>query len=395
MAATEKRKHSRKERMLREMLETSENWDRIHLEEHDTDNINLSSHSPNKPPKLTMNEIADIVKHINQCEENSKPVRWDLINDIVGIEEEEGDDGDDHEIKGPNGLFQSTLPIPELRGLHNEKTTKPDDTGQVESFKPSLSSVGGERTQISRDIEEPNAAERQLFREDHGGTAAENFQRQYGLTAEEMEDVIAHLNLCEETNTEIRWDLINRIICPDQDDYVSPLYATAGIRPSVRRLMQHSDNMDESSSSGWFSIYPEFDDCVSEVTFSNEQDDVVPIAGTKKKKKKIINKGGKLSRDSFNQKSSTFLSSTEDSGKPHGLGDRHGSGRGLGDRLDSGRLPSWSDLGSPKGATAMDTQPGSVLRKRVSELQAFNAAQRDQAREEAKLVPISPQQHPS
>ena len=159
--------------------------------------------------------------------------------------------------------------------------------------------------------------------------------------------------------------------------------------------MQDDDDMDESTSSGWFSIYPEFDDCVSEVTFLNEQDDVVPMAGTKKKKKKVLNKGGKLSRDSFNQKSSSLLSPTEDPGKPCGLGDRLGSGRGLGDRLGSGRVPSWSDLGSPKGATVMDNQADSVLRKRVSELQAFNAAQRDHAREEAKLVPTSPKQAPN
>jgi hypothetical protein len=395
IAATEKRKQSRKERMLREMLETSQNWDRIHLDEHDAETIDLSSQSPHKPPKLTMDEIADIVKHINQCEENSKPVRWDLINDIVGIEEEEDDDADDREITGHNRLFQSTLPIPKLGGPDNETMTKPDNTGQVGSSKLPWSSKGGERAQKSRHDEGPNEAERQLIRQDHGGTAAEKFQRQYGLTAEEMEDVIAHLSLCEETNTEVRWDLINRIICPDQDDYVSPLYATALVRPSTRRLIKHSDDMDESSSSGWFSIYPEFDDCVSEVTFSNEQDDVVPMAGTKKKKKTIIKKGGKFSRDSLNQKSSTFLSPTEDSGKPRGLSDRHGSGLGLGDRLGPGWLPSWSDLGSPTGATAMDTQPDSVLRKRVSELQAFNAAQRDQAREDAKMVSLSSQRHPS
>ncbi len=94
------------------------------------------------------------------------------------------------------------------------------------------------------------------------------FRLQYNLTEEEVADVVAHLNLCEETDTEIRWDLIHRIIYPDDDVGLlrSSMPAEVGADMDDCRSAV-TDGFDEESRFSWFSIYPEFDDCNSSLTF--------------------------------------------------------------------------------------------------------------------------------
>jgi hypothetical protein len=98
-----------------------------------------------------------------------------------------------------------------------------------------------------------------------------------------MADVIAHLSLCEETNTEIRWDLIHRIIYPDDNvdnllmssmpNEVSSMPNEVHANMDDCRSAVTEGNDDESRAS-WFSVYAEFDDCASSLTFRMDGDDV-------------------------------------------------------------------------------------------------------------------------
>ena len=116
--------------------------------------------------------------------------------------------------------------------------------------------------------------------EEHAEDPIELFRLQYDLSEEDMADLIAHLQLCEETNTEIRWDLINRIIYPD--DHLS-LPMPEAIQKEViddadgDHEVPHEGIKDEfeescgeASDFSGFSIYPESDDCASSVTFMTE-----------------------------------------------------------------------------------------------------------------------------
>eukprot|EP00980_Cylindrotheca_fusiformis_P004588 scaffold982_cov139-Cylindrotheca_fusiformis.AAC.1 len=220
-----------KERMLQGLLAASKKWgsgsDDIHEKLQDAD--------------LTVDEVSAIVAHINMCEHTKSPVRWDLIKDIVypdGIDE----DPEEKESKVParkeaqSEIGESLKPIPRVSLTSSMK-------------------VNSDRSQVKKHYQP----------QELGKVAAEEiFRNQYNLSADEMGDIMAHLTLCEETGTQIRWDLIHRIIYPDDD--VSTQHSNAGAITDPGSTMIDIFNDNESKAS-WFSIYPEFDECASEVTF--------------------------------------------------------------------------------------------------------------------------------
>ena len=98
------------------------------------------------------------------------------------------------------------------------------------------------------------------------------FRHQYNLSEDEMADILNHLTLCEETGAPIRWDLIHRIIYPE-DNITSFLQEEIADTDEVRSAI--TDGFDDNESRvSWFSIYPEFEDCASSVTFLVDGDDV-------------------------------------------------------------------------------------------------------------------------
>ena len=229
-----KKQRKMKEKILRDILEATK----------------LSSASTEQAQKanltaLSLDEVSDIVTHINLCEQTNTPIRWDLINDIVfpdGIDEEPESEVDI--LEDVDGAYE-----------------KRKDGQQGVTF----SSVNQEYFVGDTDV--GMGPERE---------ATEMFRHQYRLTEEEMGDVIAHLRLCEETNTEIRWDLIHRIIYPD--DNIDSLF-NSPMPNEVHASMDDcksvvTDGFDDKSTASWFSVYAEFDDCASSLTFQMDGDDV-------------------------------------------------------------------------------------------------------------------------
>ena len=96
----------------------------------------------------------------------------------------------------------------------------------------------------------------------------EIFQEQYHLSEDEMKDVIAHLDLCEEAGTPIRWDLIYCIIYAQDGLADLPEEDTGDCKSTI------TDGFEDESKASWFSIYPDFDDCSSLITFLVDVDAV-------------------------------------------------------------------------------------------------------------------------
>lgn len=233
------RQHTIKERMLQDLLVASRKWgsDDIHQKLQNAD--------------LTVDEVSDIVAHINMCEQTNTPVRWDLIKDIVY----------------PNGISEEAEEEPEEEP--NEAIQEKDiqsSSGQRSKAASRLS-----LTSSMRVFSDKSQAQQQRDPLDNGQVAAEEtFRNQYNLSENEMGDIVAHLTLCEETGTPIRWDLIQRIIYPDDD--VSTQQSNTEVNTDPGSTMIDAFNDNESKAS-WFSIYPEFDDCASEITFTVETDE--------------------------------------------------------------------------------------------------------------------------
>jgi hypothetical protein len=221
-----------KQKMLQDLLLTSRKWgsDDMHRKLQKAD--------------LTVNEVSDIVAHINMCEQTNTPVRWDLIKDIVY----------------PNGIEEEPDEEPDEATDEKEVQSSSDQPSKVASRVPFASStkVFSDKSQAR-----PENHPQELGKE-------EIFRNQYNLSEDEMGDIMAHLTLSEETGTLIRWDLINCIIHPDDDVSTQQSNTVANTDPGSTMIDAFNDN--ESKASG-FSIYPEFDDCASEVTFNFDTED--------------------------------------------------------------------------------------------------------------------------
>ena len=245
-----------KERMLKDLLENSRTFDFDDLQDR----------KPNM--KLSVNEVADIVTHINLCEQTNTPIRWDLINDIVFPNGMEGENN----IENDNGEAPAH---PALVCCDNNYFQDPHNLVLQATIDPLISKVSKDvvpdRNEVAYSILNDMAQEEDPI---------ETFRRQYDLTEDEMADVIAHLKLCEETNTEVRWDLINRIIYPD-DNLSLPMAELIGADHDECRSAV-TEGFDDASGASWFSIYPEFDDCASSVTFLIDGDEIK--AGKKSKR---------------------------------------------------------------------------------------------------------------
>lgn len=228
----------RKEKMLRDLLET--------LTKVNGDNEDDSGPTVKN---LTVEEVSDIVTHINLCEQTNTPIRWDLIGDIIfpdGIKDESDD-----EVVLVGG---SNLPREGKQVRAIDKTV---------SFASKCDTASAAQSSVPHDTYS-------LFTHDvvADEDPTEMFRKQYNLREEEMNDVIAHLDLCEETGTPIRWDLIHRIIYPEDDLVDLPGGDADDCKSAI------TDGFDDESRASWFSIYPEFDDCASSVTFLVEGDEI-------------------------------------------------------------------------------------------------------------------------
>ncbi|KAL3938957.1 MAG: hypothetical protein SGBAC_006239 [Bacillariaceae sp.] len=183
---------------------------------------------------LTIHEVSEIVAHLNMCEDSNLPIRWDLIKDIVypdGIDDETSKAFE--EAMKQQGGAQSNLPPISQSRVFPKKGQASMPTGKL-----------------------GNAAARELFR------------NQYDLSKDDMADIVAHLSLCEETGTAIRWDLIYQIVYPEDEMSADDSQTD----PGSMMIDVFDDNETVTS---WYSIYPEFDECGSEITFNVDEDDEV------------------------------------------------------------------------------------------------------------------------
>jgi hypothetical protein len=181
------------------------------------------------------------------CEQTNTPVRWDLIKDIVY----------------PNGIEEEPDEEPDEATDEKEVQASSDQPSKVASRVSLASSM---KVFSDKSQARPGNHPQELGKD----VAEEIFRNQYNLSEDEMGGIVAHLTLCEETGTLIRWDLINCIIYPDDDVSTHQSHTDVNTDPGSTMIDAFNDN--ESKASG-FSIYPEFDDCVSEVTFNFDTED--------------------------------------------------------------------------------------------------------------------------
>ncbi|CAJ1960939.1 unnamed protein product [Cylindrotheca closterium] len=183
---------------------------------------------------LTIHEVSEIVAHLNMCEESNLPIRWDLIKDIVYPDEIDDETSKAfEEAMNLQGGAQSNLPPMSPSRVFPKKGQAATPTGTL-----------------------GKAAAQELFR------------NQYDLSQDDMADIFAHLTLCEETGTPIRWDLVYQIVYPEDEMSADDSQTDPG--------SMMVDALDDNETvTSWYSIYPEFDECGSEVTFNIEEDDEV------------------------------------------------------------------------------------------------------------------------
>ena len=234
---TEKQK-SAKERMLSDLIETSKTW-------------NLLDDNPRESKvNLSTERVADLITHINSCDKANTPVRWDLLGDLVSTEW----------VESPE---KSTLPIQETCDSLQETTLTQKHPNTI----PRVPDLNMEDFPLLAEDAKPEETCGEVNAIADEEEAVVTFRRQYNLSEGDMTDIVAHLELCEETNTEVRWDLINQITYPD--DNMSLLQETMarvlGDHPSV------VTDFSDSATSG-FSIYPELldDSILSDLTFLTE-----------------------------------------------------------------------------------------------------------------------------
>jgi hypothetical protein len=262
---TEKQK-SVKEKMLSDLIETSKTWNRLDDDPRES-KVSLSTE-----------RVADLITHINSCDKANTPVRWDLLGDLVSTEGVE----EVARVKKPHE--NSTFSIEEMRDTFQE-TTSTQKHDHMEDF-PFAEDADPEETfggvNDMGDEEEP----------------VETFRRQYNLSEGDVADIVAHLELCEETNAKVRWDLINQIIYPD--DNVSLPQRT--LAQNSREPGDHPSavtDFSDSTASG-FSIYPELNDSImSDVTFLTEAEATESGNIANKRASKVhpgLKRGGSLRR---------------------------------------------------------------------------------------------------
>jgi hypothetical protein len=231
------------ERMFRELLETSKTW------------VLTKDGEENGPPNaVTVDEVSDIVTHFSLCEQTNTPIRWDLINDILFPE---GAVDEPESQKETNKIFRS---------IRNEE--KPND-----HCLPT--NIGDNMNGAANSQQKPQELTEILQQSGREGDAFDAFRTQYNVSEEEMAGVIAHLKLCEEKSTEVRWDLIHQIIHPEENmDKIRSLTSSPNdfISNSNDYRPVITEGLENESHASWFSIYPEFDDCASSVTFLMEDE---------------------------------------------------------------------------------------------------------------------------
>jgi hypothetical protein len=132
-----------------------------------------------------------------------------------------------------------------------------------------LSSKGTSQVSFNLSDESDKAASEKAPPKQQKKAIEEMFRNQYDLSKDEMADIVAHLTLCEETGEAIRWDLINRIIY--QGDDITLQKSSSGVDSEDDVRSSFVDLFDDNESKvSSFSIYPEFDDCASEITYDRE-----------------------------------------------------------------------------------------------------------------------------
>jgi hypothetical protein len=189
---------------------------------------------------LDVSEVFDLVAYINLCEQTNTPIRWDLIHDVVSS----------YSLK-TDGFGQKMK------------------SGRAIKSRELISKVTDDSLCKSEYIESGSTIQTV---EDH--VDVEVFRNQNHLSHQEMQDIIVHLKLCEETGKDVRWDLIHQIIHPgDTFEFgLPPNRWITSTDASVGRSVL-TDNIDNESYVSWFSIDPELDDCASSVTFLVDCDD--------------------------------------------------------------------------------------------------------------------------
>jgi hypothetical protein len=229
---------SAKEKMLSDLIETSKTWNLLDDDPRES-KVNLSTE-----------RVADLITHINACDKANTPVRWDLLGALVSTE------GVEEVARVDKPPEKSTFSIQEMCDTFQETTITQKHPNTI----PRVSDPNMEDFPLAEDAE-PEEAFVEVNDMGDEEEVVVTFRHQYNLSEGDMTDIVAHLELCEEMNTEIRWDLINQIISPDDSVSLPP------------QVGDHSSAVTDSSDSATsgFSIYPELSDSIlSDVTFLTE-----------------------------------------------------------------------------------------------------------------------------
>ncbi len=237
-----------KEKVLRDLLESSKTW-------------GLANQDDETGPAndLTVDEVSDIVTHINLCEQTNTPIRWDLINDIL-FPASPGDEPEQKEeiIEAFESISNQEKPV--IRLCTEESTD--NDKNIISCFKSQV-----ENLELKDEVHLSEGE----------GDVVDAFRTRYSISEEELADVIAHLKLSEESNTPVRWDLIHQIIHPEETmDVIKALCSNPNNMVSDFDECRSAitEGFDNESHVSWFSIYPEFDDSASSLTFLVENEEI-------------------------------------------------------------------------------------------------------------------------
>jgi hypothetical protein len=243
---------------------------------------------------LLSTDVDELISHLRLCERTGADVRWDLVYQMVFP---------DSEIRW--GVFDQILqPInsptthPDMESvewsvdslaqsekgsIHEQGPTPTTDVPVKDNSLAALFSAAAAYPSNPNEVRGMARIEDEMEASEASSTAWRYanallydsqaqlaFRMEYDVTDEEFAAMLRYLSHCKATNTKVEWGKMEQVLCDvpegvDAHDEVEDGSDSGSDHSSYCSVNEW--NADSVAGESYFSVYPEHDDCASELTF--------------------------------------------------------------------------------------------------------------------------------
>jgi hypothetical protein len=248
---------------------------------------------------LLSTDVDELISHLRLCERTGVDVRWDLVYQMV-FPESEIRWGVFDQILQPAD-FPTTHPDmesvewsgcsfpPSEEGSSHKQAGGHTPTADVPVNGNSLAALFSAATNPSNVNEVPGMA--RIEDEIEATEASSNdwryvnellydtqaqlaFRMEYDLTDEEFAAMLRHLSHCKASNTKVEWGKMEEVLCGGVSEGVDEDIEDEDGRDAGSDHSSYCSvrdwNTESVAGESYFSVYPENDDCASELTFYHD-----------------------------------------------------------------------------------------------------------------------------